>query len=270
MTLMGLSASWRRIWIYYVVLIVILILCPYWLPGRKTIIEFYAEHVYELILYIILCIVLLIPISYVSYIALRDGKSILLFIIPLSVMILGLLPYISFYYKSLQLLCISTIIFFFTTGGILVGFLMKWGTDEAMQRKVGYWAPKSWKYTWILLFFFTNLVLFSDLLLFPLFNPRYMELTLIYTKHIHILILYIIFCAILLALISRMIQFELGRTRFWRGLFFSISSTTPFILSFLLIVALTHGAVREAFTGYLIGALISAPMLAFLAHFVRE
>ena len=136
-----------------------------------------------------------------------------------------------------------------------------------MHREVGLWIPKSWKQVWAMLFFSTNLVLFSNLLLLPFLNLRYSELTLIYTRHIHILILYIIFCAILLIPISKII--EPKKTKFWRELFYSVSMTAPFALSFSLIIALTHGAVREAFTGYLLAVLSFAPIAALIGHFKK-
>jgi hypothetical protein len=118
------------LWIYYAVIVVILIFLPFWLPGEKTVVKSYAKHPYELVLYIILCIVLLIPISYIGYIVSRSEKislRMLSFLTPFSALTLGLLPFIFFYYGKAWIICILIIALLFAIGAIFSAFLMKWG-----------------------------------------------------------------------------------------------------------------------------------------------
>ena len=94
---MKITASWRRIWILLSILTILLIFSPPMLyPKARSVITRYVEHPFELILYIIFCTAILIPISYITYIALKSEKYALKTLgslLPLSVFLLELLPY---------------------------------------------------------------------------------------------------------------------------------------------------------------------------------
>jgi hypothetical protein len=270
MKLMKLFASWRRIWIYLSILTVLLMFSPALLPSHRArlLIMSYTKHLHELILYIVLCIVLLIPISYVMYIAIKSRKfplKLFGFLMPFFALILGFFPYILFSYAEKWILSVLVILFFGILGSAFLMFMMKGAADEVVRRRVGFWAPKSWKYLWAIFFLLSNTVLFSQFLL-AYFNPVFQEVILIFTRLPHILISYIIFCAIVLVPVSKILQSIINRTKFWAELLVFSLFFISFVPPFSFLSALTHGEVREAFTGYLIGALISAIMAVPLYH----